>query len=123
MLRFVGTDGGYSWFHTIADGVRDGSGKLIAFHSVMPDTTAQKNAELALPQSEQQMQRRMNTVPSMLWSMAPDGSVTFIDRKVRDYTGMSFDQIREWGPLEMIHPEEREVAGKECQKAFDNGSP
>jgi PAS domain S-box-containing protein len=122
VLRFLGTDGQYRWFHTIAASVRDGSGKFIAFHSVMLDTTAQKNAELALLESEQQMQRMMDTVPSMLWSMAPDGSVTFINRKVRDYTGMSLDQIQEWGPLEMIHPEEREVAGKECQKAFANGS-
>jgi PAS domain S-box-containing protein len=122
VLRLLGSDGRYRWFHTIATGVRDDSGKLIALHSVMLDTTAQKNAELALMRSEQQMQRTMDTVPSMLWSMAPDGSVTFINRRVRDYTGMSLDQMREWGPLEMIHPEEREIAGKECQKAFTNGS-
>ncbi len=122
VLRLLGSDGRHRWFHTIAAGVRDGSGKLIAFHCVMLDTTAQKNAELALLQSEQQMQRVMDTVPSMLWSMAPDGSVTFINRKVRDYTGMSLDQIRKGGPIEMIHPEEREVAGKECQKAFAKGS-
>jgi hypothetical protein len=122
VLRFLGSDGRYRWFHTIAASVRDGSGKFIAFHSVMLDTTAQKNAELAVLQSEQQMQRMMDTVPSMLWSMAPDGSVTFINRKVRDYTGMSLDQIREGGQLEIIHPEEREVAAKECQKALANGS-
>jgi PAS domain S-box-containing protein len=46
-LRFLGTDGRYRWFHTIAASVRDDSGKIIAAHSVMLDTTAQKNAELA----------------------------------------------------------------------------
>jgi PAS domain S-box-containing protein len=86
VLRFLGCDGRYRWFHAIAASVRDASGKFIAFHSVMLDTTAQKDAELALLQSDQQMQRMMDTVPSMLWSMAPDGSVTFINRKVRDYT-------------------------------------
>ena len=122
VLRLLGSDGRYRWFHTIAASVRDGAGKFIAFHSVMLDTTAQKNAELALLQSEQQMQRMMDTVPSMLWSMAPDGSVTFINRKVRDYTGMSLDQMREWEQLQVIHPEEREVAAKESQKALANGS-
>ena len=122
VLRFLGTDGRYRWFHSIATSVRDDSGKIIAVHSIMVDTTAQKDAELALQQSERQMQRIMDTVPSMLWSMAPDGSVTFINRKVRDYTGMSLDQIREEGRLETIHPEERELVARECQEALKNGN-
>jgi PAS domain S-box-containing protein len=122
VVRLLGYDGRYRWFHTIAASVRDASGKFIAFHSVMLDATAQKDAELALLRSEQQMQRMMDTVPSMLWSMAPDGSVTFINRKVRDFTGMSLDQIREWGQFEIIHPEEREAAAKNCLEALANGS-
>jgi hypothetical protein len=122
VLRLLGSDGRYRWFHTIAASVRDESGMFIAFHSVMVDTTAQKDAELALLRSEQQMQTMMDTVPSMLWSMAPDGSVTSINRQVRDFTGMSLDQIRESGQFEMIHPEEREVAAKNCLEALANGS-
>jgi len=122
VLRFLGTDGRYRWFHSIATSVRDDAGKIIAFHSIMLDTTAQKNAELALQQSEQQMQRMMDTVPSMLWSMGPDGRITFINRKVRDYTGSSFDQIRERGRLETIHPDEQEIVAKECQEALRNGN-
>jgi PAS domain S-box-containing protein len=122
VVRLLGSDGRHRWFHTIATSVRDGSGKFIAFHSIMLDTTAQKDAELALLRSEQQMQRMMDTVPSMLWSMAPDGSVTFINRKVRDFTGMSLDQIRESGQFEMIHPEEREAAAQNCLEALANGS-
>lgn len=121
VLRFLGADGRYRWFHTIMTAVCDESGEFIAFHSIMLDTTAQKNAELALLQSEQQMQRMMDTVPSMLWSVAPDGIVTFINRKVRDYTGMSFDQLRDRGWLETIHPAEREVAATECLESLRNG--
>lgn len=85
------------------------------------DANAQKNAELALLQSEQQMQRMMDTVPSMMWSVAPDDTVTFINRKVREYTGLSLELIRERGWLEMIHPEERDIAAKQYQKALANG--
>jgi PAS domain S-box-containing protein len=121
-LRLLGTDGRYRWFHMIAAAVRDESGHLIAFHSVMLDTTAQKNAELALQQSEQQMQRMMDTVPSMLWSMAPGGSMTFINRKVRDYTGLSLEQIRDQERLDILHPEERDNVAREWLEAVVNGS-
>ena len=122
VFRFLGIDGRYKWFQCSGAVVRDDSGKIIAVHSVMLDTTARKNAELALQQSEQQMQRMMDTVPSMLWSMAPDGRVTSINQKVRDYTGLSLEQIRDRERLEMIHPEEREEVARDLQEALANGS-
>jgi PAS domain S-box-containing protein len=129
-------DGTYRWQHLKATLTADGLSTSVTWYllavdvdelckaqeALILDTTAHENAELALLQSEQQMQSVMDTVPSMVWSMAPDGSVTFINRKVRDYSGMSLDQIRKSGPLEMIHPEEREAAGNECQTALANGS-
>jgi PAS domain S-box-containing protein len=121
VLRFLGIDGRYKWFHTIATSVRDESGKITALHSIMLDTTAQKNAELALQQSEQQMQRMMDTVPSMLWSIGTDGSVTFVNRLVRDYTGLSLDQIRDRGWIELVHPEEQEEVARLCQQALTSG--
>jgi PAS domain S-box-containing protein len=122
VLRFLGVDGRYKWFHTIATSVRDESGKISALHSIMLDNTAQKTAELALQQSEQQMQRMMDTVPSMLWSIGPDGGVTFVNRQVRDYTGLSLDQIRHQGWIELVHPEEQEEVARLCQEALASGS-
>lgn len=122
VYQCLGVDGRYRWFHTIATSVRDDSGKIIAFHAVMLDTTAQKNAELALQQSEQQMQRMMDTVPSMLWSMAPCGIVTFVNRQVRDYTGLSLEEIRDRGWIGLVHPEEREHVTRACQEALGTGS-
>ncbi|WP_433969877.1 PAS domain-containing protein [Tunturiibacter gelidiferens] len=120
--RFIGADGQIRWFHTSVAAYRDDSGKTLAFHGVMLDTTAQKAAELALQQSEQQMQRMMDTVPSMLWSVAPDGRAVFINEKARDYTGLTVDQIQDWGWIQVIHPEEREYVVQEFKKAFANGS-
>jgi PAS domain S-box-containing protein len=120
--RFIGADGQYRWFHTSVAPYRDDAGKTLAFHGIMLDTTAQKAAELALQQSEQQMQRMMDTFPSLLWSMAPDGSNTFINRKARDYVGMTLDQIQDWGWIQVIHPEERGYVVQELKKALASGS-
>jgi PAS domain S-box-containing protein len=120
--RFMGADGQYRWFHTSVTACRDDTGKIIAFHGIMLDTTAQKAAELALQQSEHQMQRMMDTVPSSLYSTAPDGKYTFVNKKARDYLGMTLDQIQGWGWVEATHPEEREYVVKEFNKALATGS-
>jgi PAS domain S-box-containing protein len=120
--RFMGADGQYRWFHTSVAAIRDDTGKTIAFHGIMLDTTDQKAAELALQQSEQQMQRMMDTVPSSLYSTAPNGKYTFVNKKARDYLGMTLDQIQGWGWIEATHPEEREYVVKEFEKALATGS-
>jgi PAS domain S-box-containing protein len=120
--RFRQNDGTYKWEHLKAEPTTDSDSAAVTWYILGVDVDEQFKAQEALLQSEQLMQRMMDTVPSMLWSMAPDGSVTFVNRKVRDYTGMSLDQIQKWGQLEMIHPEEREVADHKCQEALTNGS-
>ena len=120
--RFRGADGQYRWFHTSVAPYRDDTGKTIAFHGIMLDTTTQKTAELALQQSEQQMQRMMDTLPSLLWSMAPDGSTTFINKKARDYLGVTLDQIQGWGWLETVHPGEQGYVVQELKKALASGN-
>jgi PAS domain S-box-containing protein len=120
--RFMCADGQYRWFHTTVAAYRDDAGKTLAFHGIMLDTTAQKAAELALQQSEQQMQRMMDTFPSLLWSMAPDGSTTFINRKARDYVGITLGQVQDWGWIQVIHPEEQEYVVQELKKALAGGS-
>jgi PAS domain S-box-containing protein len=120
--RFMCADGQYRWFHTSVAACCDDTGKSIAFHGIMLDTTGQKAAELALQQSEQQMQRMMDTVPSMLWSVAPDGRAVFINKKARDYIGLAENKIQDWGWIQVIHPEEREYVVQELKKALANGS-
>jgi PAS domain S-box-containing protein len=120
--RFMCADGQYRWFHTSVAACRDDSGKTIAFHGVMLDTTVQKAAELALQQSEQQMQKMMDTLPSILWSMAPDGRNTFINKKARDYVGMTLDQVQDWEWIQVIHPGEVGYVVQEFRKALASGS-
>jgi PAS domain S-box-containing protein len=120
--RFMCADRQCRWFHTSVAACRDDTGKTIAFHGIMLDTTAQRAAELALQQSEQQMQRIMDAVPSTLYSNAPDGKLTFINRKARDYAGMTLDQLQGWEWVETIHPEERNYVVEEFKKALASGN-
>jgi PAS domain S-box-containing protein len=120
--RFMCVDGQYRWFHTSAGVIRDEAGNRIAFHRVMLDTTPLKAAEMALQQSEQEMQRLMDTVPTIIWSMSPDGNAVFVNKVARELTGASLDDIQNGKWIEYLHPEDREFVSREFSRALATGN-
>jgi PAS domain S-box-containing protein len=120
--RFMCADGQYRWFHTAAGVIRDEAGNRIAFHGVMLDTTPLKAAEMALQQSEQEMQRLMDTVPTIIWSISPDGNAAFMNKVARELTGASLEDIQNGKWIEKYHPDDRELVSRELAKALATGN-
>jgi PAS domain S-box-containing protein len=121
--RFMCADGLYYWFHASASVIRDEAGNRIAFHGVMLDTTPLKAAESALQQSEQEMQRLMDTVPTMIWSVSPDGNAAFTNKVAREFTGASLEDIQNGKWIEFTHREDRELVSREFSRSLATGSP
>ena len=48
----------------------------------------------------------MDTIPGFVWSALPDGEVEFCNQQWLDYTGMSFNEIKGWGWVASIHPQD-----------------
>ena len=120
--RFQCADGQYRWFHTSAAVIRDEAGNRIAFHGVMLDTTPLKAAEMALEQSEQEMQRLMDTVPTIIWSMSPDGKALFTNKVARELTGAALEDIQNGKWIVFTHPEDRELVSRELSRALASGN-
>ena len=120
--RFLCADGQYRWFHTSAGVIRDEAGNRIAFHGVMLDRTPLKAAEMALQQSEQEMQRLMDTVPTIIWSMSPDGNAPFMNKVARELTGATVEDIQNGKWIQKIHPDDRELVSREFAKSLATGS-
>jgi|SRR3984885_2106221 len=117
--RFMCVDGQYRWFHTSAGVIRDEAGNGIALHGVMLDTTPLKAAEMVLQQSEQEIQRLMDTVPTMIWSTSPDGNTAFTNKVAREFTGTSLEDIQNGKWIEFTHPEDRELVSRELSRALE----
>ncbi len=49
-------------------------------------------------------------------------SLQFINKKARNYSGMTLDQMQDWGWIQVLHPEEREYVVQEFKKALATGS-
>jgi PAS domain S-box-containing protein len=64
-----------------------------------------KRAEDALRRSEDHLRLVIDTIPTMAWSVRPDGVVDFVNQRWMDYTGVSLEE--ETGdPTRPIHPED-----------------
>jgi len=53
----------------------------------------------------------IDTIPAAVWSNSPDGSVDFLNKPFRDYTGLSLGEGRNWAWMNALHPEDRVIEG------------
>jgi len=69
-------------------------------------------AEEELRRSEDRLRLIIDTIPTMAWSLRPDGAIEFVNRRWIDYTGVSLEEeVAE--PAGPVHPDDRSVAMKD----------
>ena len=49
----------------------------------------------------------IDTIPAIVWRKSPDGSADFLNRKFREYTGLSLEEGLGWGWMKPFHPDDR----------------
>ncbi len=69
------------------------------------DITERKQAEEKARQAERELRLVIDTIPTMAWSLRPDGTVDFLNQRWMDYAGLSLEQYIE-EPTGPIHPED-----------------
>jgi PAS domain S-box-containing protein len=124
-MRVRRADGEYRWFLTRTHPLRDDKGNIIKWYGVAIDIEDSKRAEDALRQSEDRIRLIIDTIPTMAWSMRPDGTVDFLNQRWLDYSGLSLEQYIK-DPTGPIHPDdiprvmEKWLMNKTAEKAYDD---
>jgi PAS domain S-box-containing protein len=113
----VRKNGSRFWANAVIDAIKDGDGRLIGFAKITRDITERVNAareleEARIAQSRLQQMEAIrlviDTIPALVWSSLPDGTVDFTSRRWLEYTGLSSEQALGWGYTAAIHPEDFE---------------
>jgi PAS domain S-box-containing protein len=73
--------------------------------AIIRDITERKEAEGELRRSDDSIRLIIDTIPTMAWSLGPNGIVDFLNQRWMDYTGLSLKQFIE-DPARPIHPED-----------------
>jgi PAS domain S-box-containing protein len=85
----------------------DGNDELSHLAQVFNDTARQlQDLYASLQNSEARLRTIIDTIPTIAWCTAPDGSGEFWNQRWHDYTGLSLEAARGWGWQAAIHPED-----------------
>jgi PAS domain S-box-containing protein len=70
------------------------------------DNTDHKRAEETVRTSEQRQRFILDSIPQKIATTKPDGSVDYFNPQWTEFTGLSFEQIKDWGWKQVIHPDD-----------------
>lgn len=116
-------DGTYRWFRVAARPRFDRNGKFIGWYGVLLDIDDLKKVEQALEAREFQLQRLIDTLPTLVWSARPDGSTQFLSRRWHEYTALSQAQAAGWGWTAAIHSDDRDRLVEYWRTLLAAGAP
>src|SRR5260370_14922888 len=110
--RLRRADGRYRWFLIRAVPSRDEQGN-IKWYGTTSDIADLKSAE-------DRVRLIIDTLPTMVWTLQPDGAVDFVNQRWLDYTGLSLEEEIE-EPTRPIHPEDLPRVMEKWLPAFAAG--
>jgi len=90
------------------------------------DLTERKRAEVALRESERRLQQLVDTVPTQIWCVTPEGEPSYINKTMMDYIGMKLEDFDAEGGLRgaignLVHPDDRETLYGALSHSFRTG--
>src|ERR1700722_10884023 len=85
-------------------------------------TKAALRAEVTARQAARGLRLAINTIPALVWSALPDGSLDFINQRWEEI-GLSLDNLQgsEW--INVLHPDERGEVADRWRIAVETGTP
>jgi PAS domain S-box-containing protein len=85
-------------------------------------TEAALRAEVTAKQAERELRHAVNTIPALVWSTLPDGSLDFINQRWQEI-GLSLHDLRDSEWINVLHPDERREVADRWRIAVETGTP
>jgi PAS domain S-box-containing protein len=106
LKRYIHRSGAIVWARTRISMVEDSCGnpQYMVVHA--EDITERKRAEDALQESEERFRAMADGCPAGMWVTDPEENVQFINRRYREFSGLSGYEAGRQKWLEWIHPDD-----------------
>jgi PAS domain S-box-containing protein len=110
-------DGGlFTWVSTTRMPLRDEEGRVVGTFGISRDITETKRAEEALRQEEERFRSLIEATAAIVWNTPASGQFEDEQPGWGKFTGQSFDELKGWGWLDAVHPDDRAETAR-CWRA------
>nr|WP_081983720.1 ATP-binding protein [Massilia sp. JS1662] len=105
----LGGSGPVRWVAARAHPLKDDAGNIVEVMLMHEDITEKMEAENALRIREERFRSLVSATSQIVWSNTPDGRVDEDSPSWRAFTGQTYEEWREFGWLDAVHPDDRET--------------
>lgn len=77
----------------------------------------------ALQESEHRFRELAEAMPQKIFTARPNGEVEYFNPQWTQFTGLAFEEIRDWGWVQFIHPDDLTETMRRWRHATDTGEP
>jgi PAS domain S-box-containing protein len=121
--RYVRKDGSPVWAELSVSLQRDVAGLPAYTVAAVQDVSDRKRAEEALRESEGRYRFLIQSIPQKIFTANASGDVDYFNQPWTEFTGLSFDQIKGWEWLRIIHPDDVDENVRRWRHSIDTGEP
>jgi PAS domain S-box-containing protein len=122
-FRVVHPDGSVHWLFDRARVMRDADGKPSYLVGACTDVTRRRQSEEAARAAAERFRFLAETMPQKIFTARPDGDVDYFNCQWMAFTGLTFDEIRDWGWTQFIHPDDLEENVRVWHRSIETGEP
>lgn len=95
---------------------------LVRAWLIINDNTEKTLTQKALEESKEHYKMVTETVPNIIWSAKPDGTIEFYNNTTYNYTGYNYDFLKdEEGWIKLLHPDDLEHTKKIWKDSLKTG--
>ncbi|MDO8965042.1 PAS domain S-box protein [Algoriphagus sp.] len=96
-------------------------GGFYAWSWTFRDITDLKKTSAALKESEETFRKLSELMPEKVSRTDGEGNVKYFNQSWLDYTGLSFEEIQDWGWEKVVHPDDKEELSLKWAKSLATG--
>jgi PAS domain S-box-containing protein len=85
------------------------------------DISREVLAREAIAESEERLRFMAESMPQKIFTAKPSGDIDYFNRQLMEFTGLTFEQIRDWGWLQFIHPDDVEKNIRRWKRSIKTG--
>jgi PAS domain S-box-containing protein len=103
-IRFVeGSQALGRWFEVYAFRLGGNESRRVAI--LFTDITRQRQAQVALQESEEHFRTFANNIQNLAWMATPEGWIHWYNQRWYEYTGTDLEEMQGWGWEKVHHPD------------------